>query len=272
MGEKVLERSYSHVYKAYIETSTDAYYTDAIAEIESNLWTLSKEDKENYTKKIIRDIDRVSSRALDIHNKLFNEWCLGVEDQVSSDIFERYVVKCLADRCQFVDSLDIVCTGFQIDIFQIQDALGIDLKVDRKVENLRYFRHNELFTTEVIEQDGHQFEVKSFKKQTRSQKGPMKVALEKADIALICLYTDRHITEYNALEIAREFGHENAGRLYQDYGFYLSAANRLGVSENRIKDNNKVKRFEKVITHLTGSARDKAEDDLIVIKGKIEKQ
>lgn len=91
-------------------------------------------------------------------------------------------------------------------------------------------------------------------------------SFEKSDIALICHYKGILITRSNALTIAKEYGHSKAGRLYQDFLFYMSHANRTGFAElSKTQLKNKKNRMLKVIKHLEGKAKEKAEDDYALL-------
>jgi hypothetical protein len=96
--------------------------------------------------------------------------------------------------------------------------------------------------------------------------------LTKKHIALICHYNENPITRDNALRIANEYGHDNAGRLYQEFCVYQSQTDRLSTGELSTKKlNNKLKLFECVIEHLSGKAKFKAQMDLNIIISKTEK-
>ncbi len=91
-------------------------------------------------------------------------------------------------------------------------------------------------------------------------------SFEKPDIALICHYKGIEITRSNALTIAKQYGHSKAGRLYQEFLFYMSHANRTGFSElSKTQLKNKKNRMLKVIKHLEGKAKEKAEDDYALL-------
>lgn len=96
--------------------------------------------------------------------------------------------------------------------------------------------------------------------------------LIKKHIALICHYNDRPITKDNALGIANEFGHDKAGRLYQEFCIYHSQTDRLSTGElSPIRLANKKRIFEVVIEQLSGKAKEKAQDDLNTIIAKTKK-
>lgn len=96
--------------------------------------------------------------------------------------------------------------------------------------------------------------------------------LTKPIIALICYYSNRPITRKNQLEIANEYGHEHAGRLYLDYTAITSKADRLATEHltTITKQRNRKERYDMVISHLEGKPQQNAIDEFNTILARIE--
>jgi hypothetical protein len=93
-------------------------------------------------------------------------------------------------------------------------------------------------------------------------------------IALLHYYNSSFITRDNGQSIAKEYGYiaKNSGEgLYQDFIFFADKANRLASGESRVKCENKIKYFKRVIELLTeAEAREKAETELNLLKIKLD--
>lgn len=90
-------------------------------------------------------------------------------------------------------------------------------------------------------------------------------------IALIYVYEGNQITRENASEIVAKYGYtkKNSGEgLFQDYTFYRSTANRKGkptlCTPKKLK--NKIKLFESVIEYLTDNTKQRAIDEIAILK------
>ena len=90
-------------------------------------------------------------------------------------------------------------------------------------------------------------------------------------IALIYVYEGIHITRENASGIAAKYGYtaKNSGEgLFQDYTTYSSAANRKGkptlCTPKKLK--NKILLFESIIEYLTDNAKQRAFDEIGMLK------
>ena len=94
--------------------------------------------------------------------------------------------------------------------------------------------------------------------------------LTKREIALICHYNKTFINKHNAGTIAKEFGCEKPGRLYQEYNHFSNDTDRLSISDiSRIVNRTKIKLFEKVISKLDDKPKERALDELNTIRNKI---
>jgi hypothetical protein len=91
-------------------------------------------------------------------------------------------------------------------------------------------------------------------------------------VALICHYTDCIVTRSTATAIVKQYGHTSGDRLFNNYTYYRSRANRLGAETTKKKNANKLKLFEYVHDYLytNEDARNKINDDLIVLRETIE--
>jgi hypothetical protein len=95
--------------------------------------------------------------------------------------------------------------------------------------------------------------------------------LKVSQIALIHFYEGLQITRGNAKEIAAKHGYtsKNSGEgLFQDYSYYSSTANRKGkpthCTPKKLK--NKIKLFESVISHLSDNNKQRAIDEIRILK------
>lgn len=95
--------------------------------------------------------------------------------------------------------------------------------------------------------------------------------LKVKQIALIYVYERNQITRLNASGIASSHGYtaKNSGEgLFQDYTFFCSPANRQGKPDpcTRIKLKNKIKLFESIIEHLSDTVKQRASDEIKILK------
>jgi hypothetical protein len=90
-------------------------------------------------------------------------------------------------------------------------------------------------------------------------------------IALIHFYERIQITRENAAEIAAKHGYKSklSGEgLFQDYSLYCSTANRKGKPTpcTPKKLENRIELFESIIPHLTDKAKQRADDEIQILK------
>lgn len=92
--------------------------------------------------------------------------------------------------------------------------------------------------------------------------------LTQAQIALKSFYEGLLITRENAHEIARKNGHQSGQRLYQLFSFYSSLTNRKAKPDNLTKKTfqNKIELFESVIELLENPHKQRAIDELKILK------
>lgn len=90
-------------------------------------------------------------------------------------------------------------------------------------------------------------------------------------IALIYVYEGIQITRENAVEIAAKYGYtaKNSGEgLYQDYLKYVNVNDRKAkpTAETKKTLNNKIKLFESVVNHLSVNNKQRAIDEINILK------
>lgn len=98
--------------------------------------------------------------------------------------------------------------------------------------------------------------------------------LKVKQIALIHVYEGHQITRSNASEIASKYGYNSklSGEgLFHDFDKYFSQANRTGDPGTRQKLKNQIKLIESIIEHLTGKSKDRAIDEIKLLKTLLEK-
>jgi len=87
-------------------------------------------------------------------------------------------------------------------------------------------------------------------------------------IAIIHVYNGNQITRVNGDEIAKQHNHTSGEKLFQHYSFYSSATNRKGkptpCTPKRLK--NKIDLFESILQHLNDSAKQRANDEIKILK------
>lgn len=87
-------------------------------------------------------------------------------------------------------------------------------------------------------------------------------------IALKYVYEGLTITRENGNEIAKQYGHNSGEKLFQRFTFFLSTANRKGkptpCTPKTLK--NKIEKIEKVISLLPENKKQKAKDEVIILK------
>lgn len=86
------------------------------------------------------------------------------------------------------------------------------------------------------------------------------------EIALICLYEDKHISDDNADGIANEYGYSSGQKLTQHFRNSYKRLNRVGTFESKQKAKNQIKRIRKIIPHLSVNAKKKALEELQDLK------
>jgi hypothetical protein len=94
-------------------------------------------------------------------------------------------------------------------------------------------------------------------------------------IALIHIYEKKPLTEENAQMIAAEYGYnaKTSGKgLYDDFLKYRSSADRKGNLDTKKKLRNKIALFESVLEHLSETARNKANDEIEILKNTLKNE
>jgi hypothetical protein len=87
-------------------------------------------------------------------------------------------------------------------------------------------------------------------------------------IALKFVYTGSQITRKNGDEIAKKYGHTSGEKLFQQYSFYLSAANRKGkptlCTPTKLK--NKIKLLHSILKLVTTDQQKQIRDEVGILK------
>lgn len=146
---------------------------------------------------------------------------------------------------------------FGEDILKLSAA---SLKAVKKIQNESTIR-TEIDASQAINNKG---DFTPISNKTNEPKITKKV------IALLCYYNRKGVTRNNQDEIAKQFGHLNGGRLYQEYLYFMVNANRLATEQLTTKttQKNRIKDFEQVISLLEGASKEKAKDELDIILSK----
>ncbi len=102
------------------------------------------------------------------------------------------------------------------------------------------------------------------------EQGEKKLTLQR--IALYHAYESKTITKENCTEVAKKFGHNSGQKLYQHFTYYYSTANRKGEPKNCTAKilKNKISLIESVIPLLSDSIKDKAKDEVTILKDILE--
>ncbi|UOG74331.1 hypothetical protein MTX78_19705 [Hymenobacter tibetensis] len=93
-----------------------------------------------------------------------------------------------------------------------------------------------------------------------------KSPLSLRQLALCAIYEGSSLPLQKANDVAREWGYESGGRLYQLYRGLLRPSDRLGRESRQLTS--LIKDIEAVLSHLTDSARKRAEDELVELNQK----
>ena len=99
-------------------------------------------------------------------------------------------------------------------------------------------------------------------KKTTLTKLPLKI------IALKHVYERIQITRQNGNSIAQTYGHKSGDKLFQEYTFYASSANRKGKPTpcTKVKLQNKINRLETVIELLPLDKQSTAKDEVAILR------
>ena len=80
------------------------------------------------------------------------------------------------------------------------------------------------------------------------------------------MYSDKQITEHNGDEIAKKYGWKSGRKLWQHFNFYYQKVNRKGSEETKKKTKNKLKLIESVVDLLPLVNRERAKDEVSILK------
>jgi len=149
---------------------------------------------------------------------------------------------------------------------------------DEKIKEYGYFA-GIISEIDELKEHYHQFKVigqcdhSLIPQQTETKWDRLKVK----QIAIIHVYEGLQITRENAGEIAAKHGYtaKNSGEgLFQDYTYFCSTANRKGIpteySSKKLK--NKIELFESVVNHLSDNNKQRAIDEIKILKTLLENE
>ena len=92
-----------------------------------------------------------------------------------------------------------------------------------------------------------------------------KTSLTIGEIALKCFYEGTIITRENAKNYLIGTGHTSGDKLYQEFSKWSNRTDRKSNPESKLKLNNKIKSFEKVIAELPENKKETAKDELKIL-------
>lgn len=99
-----------------------------------------------------------------------------------------------------------------------------------------------------------------------------KPELSLPQISLMLYYKGQKVTRKNGNDIAKEYGYNSGEKLFQLFTRFSSRSNRIGIEDTLKKNGNKLKLFESVIQELTLNAKQRAIDEMNILKMTIEKE
>jgi hypothetical protein len=179
---------------------------------------------------------------------------------------EKIIIDQSDNKANFIFSfLDYHFSRFNGNPDQFLICLNtIRQKVEKRKFNsgFEFFKPNHELYTPVIDKWIKENEVKIIRNQAKSEPKRLKVP----QIALIHVYEGRQITRENASEIASKYGYKSGEGLFQDYTKYSSLSNRTGDPGTDKKLQNKIKLIESITEHLTGNSKDRAIDEIKILK------
>lgn len=149
-----------------------------------------------------------------------------------------------------------------------------------------WYKKSEPFTNEIFNKFYHYLKDKELEnikdRENKKQKKIKEIehseikpnGLRIDQIALIHFYEANQITRDNGNEIARNYNHTSGEKLFQRFTYYSSTANRKGkptpCTPKKLK--NKIELFESVVIHLSDKVKQRALDEIIILKTILEKE
>lgn len=90
-----------------------------------------------------------------------------------------------------------------------------------------------------------------------------------SQVALKLFYEGVNVTRDNCNELIKKYGYNSGDKLYNEYSFFSSTSNRKGNPDppTKLRFQNKIKLFEGVIEVLNQDKKQRAIDELTIIKG-----
>lgn len=186
----------------------------------------------------------------------------------------KILIQTTKDLLKQIDNIKLFKEGLITDIEKQKLELILEEQRIRQSKLLDSYSKNELTYIKLLKnwlkneksyfQDITPYYVR---KKTKSNSESVK-NLKINEIALKYVYEGKLISKGNSLQIAKSYGHASGNKLYQQYLFFSSTANRKGkplpCTPLRLK--NKINLFEKVISVLETDNKERALDELKILK------
>lgn len=133
-------------------------------------------------------------------------------------------------------------------------------------------RENEAFIEQFFERYGDLDHLKKDIQYLINSEKPERSDLSITDLALIAVYERRNVTRQNADEYLKGTGHKSGEKFYQEFCKYSKTKRRIGIETSRKTTENKIERIEKIIPHLSERAQKVANDEVMVLKSRLEEE
>lgn len=154
--------------------------------------------------------------------------------------------------------LELVLSNRELELSEINSIKEIDSK--RYIKTLKnWFKSEKKFITEITA---------LLKISDLSTQEKQKPQLSIKQIALKLVYEGAVVNRNNSKNIVKEYGHTSGEKLFQEFTYFSSQANRKGnpSSQTLKKFDNKIELFESVIQLLPEPNKQRALDELNILK------
>ncbi|MFC7773316.1 hypothetical protein [Flavobacterium sp. GCM10027622] len=154
--------------------------------------------------------------------------------------------------------LELVLSNRELELSEINSNKEIDSKTYIKTLK-NWFKSEKKFITEITPL------LKTNKSSTEERQKPQ---LSIKQIALKLVYEGAVVNRNNSQAIVKEYGHTSGEKLFQEYTYFSSQANRKGNPSPQTlkKFDNKIELFESVIQLLSEPHKQRALDELNILK------
>ncbi len=151
--------------------------------------------------------------------------------------------------------LDLVLRNRELELTALNSGKEIDSKGYIKILK-KWFDSEKKFIKEIT----------PLLKEVESNKDKTTPELSITQIALKLVFEGVAVNRNNCNEIVKEYGYSSGEKLFQRYSHYLSPANRKGNETTLRKMQNKIDLFESVIELLPDANKQRALDELNILK------